>query len=228
LLKSDLQVESTGSIGAIEKVDVTFTQGISVASGPLIPSQNSLSSYPYAEGVVNTALLSSGISSGGGNCKKGPNGINTSGSKIKPRNIPNLNWSAYALDLIKKSRLPQTRPTDAGSYFVGGQVSAEGWLLILGGMIECESSFNPNTTYQEPGGSKGPGTLSVGLLQMSKEDPEASRKGYSSNDLKDPYKNLEVGIGRLESLIVRDNCITCWNGPAGWRGGSAYWSVLRN
>jgi hypothetical protein len=63
---------------------------------------------------------------------------------------------------------------------------------------------------------------------MSKEDPEARRKRYTDQDLKDPYKNLEVGIGRLESLILRDNCITCWTGATGWRGASAYWSVLRN
>jgi hypothetical protein len=234
LLKSDLNIDSTGSVGGVSGSTVTLAR-----EEEFKEPEPELSNYPITEGIVNSAMqvptqggggITGGINlgTGGGRCKRGPNGINTSGSKIKPRYIPNVNWSSYAMNLIQKSRLPQTRPADAGSYFTGGRVTAEGWLLIIGGMIECESSFNPNTTFQEPGGSKGPGTLSVGLLQMSKEDPEARRKGYTSNDLKDPYKNLEVGIGRLESLVVRDNCITCWTGPGGWRGGSAYWSVLRN
>jgi hypothetical protein len=154
----------------------------------------------------------------------------TTGSKIRPRNIPNLNWSAYALQLIRQSRLPSTRPTDAAAYFPGGVVTAEGWLAVVGGIIEKESSFNPRTTYQEPLPPLGPGTLSVGLMQMSISDPEAKRKGYTNEDLKDPFKNLEVGIGRLEALVTQYNCITCYittNGKKKWIGGSAYWSVLR-
>ena len=221
LLKSDLNVESTQSTGTVGGSAIDLVNR---------PPVDSLAAYPTVQQIVNDGLQVGGINLGvgGGRCVRGPNGINTSGSKIKPRYIPNTNWSSYALYLIQKSKLPQTNPVDAGSYFVGGRVTAEGWLLIIGGMIECESSFNPNTTYQEPGGTKGPGTLSVGLLQMSKEDPEARRKGYTDQDLKDPFKNLEVGIGRLESLILRDNCITCWTGVTGWRGASAYWSVLRN
>ena len=221
LLKSDLNVTATQSTGTVGGSAIDLVNR---------PPVDSLAAYPLTQQLVNDGLQVGGINlgTGGGRCVRGPNGINTSGSKIKPRYIPNLNWSSYALSLIQKSRLPQTNPIDAGSYFVGGKVTAEGWLLIIGGMIECESSFNPNTTYQEPGGTKGPGTLSVGLLQMSKEDPEAKRKGYGDQDLKDPLKNLEVGIGRLESLVLRDNCITCWSGPTGWRGASAYWSVLRN
>ena len=221
LLKSDLNVESTQSTGTVGGSAVTLVNR---------PPVDSLAAYPTVQGIVNQGLQGGGINlgTGGGRCIRGPNGINTSGSKIKPRYIPNVNWSSYALNLIQRSKLPQTNPVDAASYFVGGRVTAEGWLLIIGGMIECESGFDPNTTYQEPGGSKGPGTLSVGLLQMSKEDPEARRKRYTDQDLKDPYKNLEVGIGRLESLILRDNCITCWTGATGWRGASAYWSVLRN
>jgi hypothetical protein len=227
LLKSNLQVADTQSVGGITG------SAVKLASEDVVAAP-ALSNYPYAQGLVNNALYAGGVSGIGGNCKPGTHGINTSGSKITPQNIPNMNWSAYALDLINKSRLPNTRPSDAAQYFQGGQITANGWLLILGGMMACETTgFNPTETYQEPYKDKngkiiGPGTLSVGLLQMSIQDPEASRKGYTNNDLKDPYKNLEVGIGRLESLVLRDGCITCWTGPTGWRGGSAYWSVLQN
>jgi len=131
----------------------------------------------------------------------------------------NAALNAYALDQINKSGLLGLNPIDADKYFPNG-ITAEGYLNLISSMAYRESGFKPNTMYWEKDMTVP--KYSVGLLQLSYDDLEVKRLGYSQEDLKDPYKNIQAGIMILERTIKKGNVISGGKN----KGASAYWSTL--
>ncbi len=142
--------------------------------------------------------------------------------KFRLSSFTNPETTNYVNELIARHGLLDINPSDASRFFPNGEVTAAGWNSIIAGMVKLESSFKPDTLYWETSMNK----YSVGLLQLSTDDPEVKRRGYTQADLQDPYKNLDVGIEILARQLRNDGCISCRQ-PGGWRGGSAYWSTLR-
>jgi hypothetical protein len=95
---------------------------------------------------------------------------------------------------------------------------------LLASMSQFESVNKTDATFLENNGN-----LSTGLLQISYKSisPIYRQNGcnmiYSPEDLKDPYKNLQCGLGILTTLIRRTGYIARSNHV----GASAYWSTLR-
>lgn len=139
--------------------------------------------------------------------------------------FPKPEWNAYALEQVKASNLPNLTPTDAERYFPEGVVTAEGWVKLLASIAKKESAYDPSRTYFETDPKLR--YNSVGLLQLSQPDKEARELGYTEEDLKDPYKNLQVGIKILERQIANDGVISGKNSKGEWIGGTEYWSTLR-
>ena len=137
--------------------------------------------------------------------------------------FPNQSWNDYALQQVKASGLANLTPSDAAKYFPDGKVTAEGYVNLLAGIANKESGFNPNNTYYE----KTMGYNSVGLLQLSATDKAARNLGYSEQDLKDPYKNIQVGVQIMKDQIQSGGVISGQDSSGKWIGGSAYWSTLR-
>jgi hypothetical protein len=95
---------------------------------------------------------------------------------------------------------------------------------LLASMAQLESVNRTDATFLENNGN-----MSTGLLQISYKSisPSYRQSGcnmiYSPSDLKDPYKNLQCGLGILTALIRRTGYIARSNHV----GASAYWSTLR-
>lgn len=150
-------------------------------------------------------------------------------------NFPQQAWHDAALAAVQNSKLMTAHPSDAATFFPGGQVTAENWVRLLAGITYLESNYNPTATYTESFKDKnGVNVISTGLLQISQE----SARGYgfsniTTEQLKDPKTNLEVGVKILEYWIVTegDNVITSGGASCGsnhtCRGGARYWSSLR-
>jgi hypothetical protein len=194
---------------------------------------NSLAPLPGINGNGGIDLDGGGGNNGGNGENNGPsttwdeNGNYTGElipgtNKFRLSNFTNPETNSYVNELIARHGLLNINPSDANRFFSNGNVTMEGWNSIIAGMVKLESSFKPETLYWEESMNK----YSVGLLQLSTDDPEVRRRGYTQADLQDPYKNLDVGIEILARQLRNDGCISCRQ-PGGWRGGSAYWSTLR-
>jgi hypothetical protein len=102
------------------------------------------------------------------------------------------------------------------------------WSYLISIMAEKESSFKPATTYTEAfNDASGNPVISTGLLQLSIE----SARGYScpvdsTEDLKDPEKNLICAVLIMKRWVLQDGVIS-GKVSTSWRGGARYWSVLR-
>lgn len=103
------------------------------------------------------------------------------------------------------------------------------WIYLLSSMTELESSFKPETRFQESfNDSQGRPVISRGLLQLSIE----SANGYGcnireANQLHDAETNLSCGIRIINHWAKRDLRIA-GKVSGSWRGSARYWSVLRN
>ena len=95
---------------------------------------------------------------------------------------------------------------------------------LVTGISQFESDFNPDETFEENNGN-----ISAGLLQISSDSiSEVYRKNgciniTSTNDLKDPIKNLTCGFAIIKTLIKFSGYLAKSN----TEGASAYWSTLR-
>jgi hypothetical protein len=145
------------------------------------------------------------------------------GTKIRLTNFPNMEWQAYARQQVINSGLQNLQPADLNKFFPNG-ASVDSWVSFMAGVVERESSFKPGTTFQEPPPLN---YASVGLMQLSEQDSFAKAQNCNNECLKNPLKNLQIGISLMAHLIRRDGCISCKNSSGNWRGASAYWSVLR-
>lgn len=130
-------------------------------------------------------------------------------------------WEDHALKLVKVSKLTHLKPSD--SWFKN---TAEDWVKLLSAMCRYESNFKPGTKYEESfRNGKGEKVISAGLMQLSYESARGyGFTGITTQDLLDPFKNLEVAVTILERWVERDGVIA---GP-GNKGGGRYWSVLRS
>ncbi len=153
------------------------------------------------------------------------NNPNYAGTGPIAQRFPNAEWETHARQLITQSNLPNTRPSDIASFFPDGQPSVDNWMKLLTAMITKESGFRPGLTYTESfNDSSGNRVISTGLLQLSQESARGyGFSGITTEALKDPFKNLEVGIHILSHWVTRDGCIACGTQS----GGGRYWSVLR-
>ena len=154
---------------------------------------------------------------------------------VTPSTFPRQEWNDCALRAVNASQLPNLRPADADKYFPNGEVTAQGWVNLLAGTARQESGFNPNQEYRETfiDTSTGERTVSTGLLQLSQGSSRAyGFPGITTQQLKDPCKNIEVGVKIMERWAQRDGVIRgkvpATNNDSGWRGaGARYWSVFR-
>jgi len=138
----------------------------------------------------------------------------------KDTRFPDPAWNAYALEQINKSGLLDLSPSDASIYFPNG-VTAEGYLNLIASVASKESAFKPGDMYWEDK-FKTP-KYSVGLLSLSYDDYEVKKLGYTQEDLKDPYKNIEAGVQIFKRTIQKGGAI---NGGTS-SGATSYWSTLR-
>ena len=49
----------------------------------------------------------------------------------------------------------------------------------------------------------------------------------TTEDLKNPQKNLEVGVAIMQKWVQQDGCISCTDSAGNHRGVARYWSVMR-
>lgn len=97
-------------------------------------------------------------------------------------------------------------------------------IQLLSIMAKFESSFKPETSFNETGHLQG--VVSRGLLQISKDSANQSAYGCGITDAKelhDPKVNLECAVKIL--AYQAKNSGTLMDGKKG--GCSAYWSVCR-
>lgn len=142
-------------------------------------------------------------------------------------------WTLAALHSVEFESMAELYPRDISEFcpkYI--DLDAEGrrwfWVGLISIMTKYESGFNLNFTYQEPKPPLGPGTLSVGLLQLSKEDGKHYLvcRGTTDELLKTYDFNLKCGINILSTLVRSNNYISKYDGKK-WLGGPRYWSVLR-
>jgi hypothetical protein len=106
------------------------------------------------------------------------------------------------------------------------------WAGLISAMVKRESSFNPKATFTESfreHGADSPIVISRGLLQLSfPEDRDKYHcKLQRADDLYDAQTNITCGVTVLSTLVSRDGRIAGREGSR-WKGGAAYWSVLRS
>lgn len=104
------------------------------------------------------------------------------------------------------------------------------WMQLMSKIAEQESGFNPKSTYQEPGGSRGPGTLSVGLFQISYEDERPyglEPLNRANDDLENAVVNIRCTVKMMEHLIDQDDALYGKTKLGKWVGLSRYWSCMR-
>jgi uncharacterized protein (TIGR02594 family) len=90
-------------------------------------------------------------------------------------------------------------------------------------LATAESNLDPKTVYKEPASIGG--MLSIGLLQLSLNDVKNYKQQAlgitTEDDLKDPIKNLKLGMAILSHLHLRNESENVY------QVGGLYWSVLR-
>jgi hypothetical protein len=85
-----------------------------------------------------------------------------------------------------------------------------------------ESGWDPKQTYQEPPPPKGPGTLSIGLFQMSYGDGNGCPRNKKEGDLMEPKVNIDCAVKKAVALVKRDGVLSVEK-----KGLARYWSVIR-
>lgn len=146
-------------------------------------------------------------------------------------------WTAFtrAALVTDGKALLQVEPADAADYCpayatLSGEEREAFWLGLLSAMARFESGFRPATSFPESFNDRnGTPVISRGLLQLSQES--ANSRLYNceigeAEELHDPRTNLTCGAKIMAALVTRDGTIGIQENGR-WRGGSAYWSVLR-
>jgi hypothetical protein len=131
-------------------------------------------------------------------------------------------WTAVVVAAMEKNLSLLNQAKDVNDFCPGYASAATDqqvvcWLRIVGGVVEYESSFDPNSIFKEPDS----GEDSIGLLSLSTTDCPAEN---TIADLENPVSNLACGMQIMMRLISRDGYIS---GPDSERGAAAYWSTLR-
>ena len=138
---------------------------------------------------------------------------------------PNSAWQNYAYE--KSIVLPRT--TDEKEWCQNGFSNRANFVHLLAAMAKMESNFKPRLEYEESfKNGRGERVISTGLFQVSYESARGyGFSGVTTEQLKDPYKNIDVAISILKKWAERDGVISNSSGTT-WRGGARYWSVLRH
>ena len=136
----------------------------------------------------------------------------------------------YLINEIRRQGLDQLSPSDAQLYFGRPNPTAEDWADLMTVMMSMESNFRSDLTYRENFTDRnGDNVVSTGLLQLSQESLRGYGYNYSTEDLMNPSVNISAGVGVLRHWVERDGVIgNGGNTNSSARGGSRYWSVLRN
>ena len=141
----------------------------------------------------------------------------------KTTSWPNLDWHEY----VKQKTLDLPMTSD-GRLFCPQGLTPANWAHLMGAMVKYESNFKPSSTYKERfKNGRGEYVISTGLFQVSYESARGyGFRGITTEELKDPYKNIDVAVAILKKWALRDGVAANHSGTT-YRGGSRYWSVLR-
>lgn len=140
--------------------------------------------------------------------------------------FPKQEWTDHALKEVEKSALSSIEPADSQFWFgvEPSKVTNQHWVHLLAAMCFYESGCDPKQTYEEGGDLAG--VVSTGLFQVSKGSVAGyGFPGLTTNQLKDPFLNIEIAVEILSKWTYQDGVIASVKSP--WRGGARYWSVLR-
>lgn len=147
---------------------------------------------------------------------KGPPSINPS--------WPNSAWQDYVVNRV--DTLPRT--ADEREWCPAG-LTKPNMVHLLAAIVSQESNFKPHLEYKENFKNRyGEDVISTGLFQLS----YSSARGYgfsgiTTEDLKNPYKNIDVALVILKKWMLADGVVANSSGYD-WKGGARYWSVLRH
>jgi Transglycosylase SLT domain len=139
-------------------------------------------------------------------------------------------WSVTLLTSIQNA-LPKLALGNPNGFLNGydslaADLQLKFWGELVVAVSKFESSWNPHDIFHEP----PPLSVdSVGLLQLSYQDESPYNLeplSESHKSLEDPSINLRCGVTILAALVAKDRTVaSSLNGR--YRGGAAYWSVLR-
>lgn len=154
-------------------------------------------------------------------------------------------WTALAVAAIGDIGGPMmsTVPSDIDAFCPAYEGLDEAgrkafWVSLLSAMARFESGFDPSVSFDERAHCPtcewaltrdGRNVVSRGLLQLSQESANAYRgckvPVADEESLHEPALNLRCGVAIINRLVSRDGVISAK--PGQWKGGAAYWSVLR-
>lgn len=137
-------------------------------------------------------------------------------------------WTTHLLHLVDVNLDAFNSANDANSFHPSfASLTREQkrfvWATMFVEIVRYECGFNPTSHMTESSGEE-----SIGLLQMSVNDDRNYRLpfDYSALELRDPIKNLSVGVAVAAALVRKDGVIS--GGATGrWKGMARYWSTAR-
>ena len=155
-------------------------------------------------------------------------------------------WTTIALAAIADigTGLVETVPADIDEFCPAYEsLDSAGrsafWVGLLSAMARYESDFDPAVSFNERAHCSrcswavtqdGRDVISRGLLQLSQESangyPGCTVPAADEERLHEPELNLRCGVAIMARLVSRDRVIGAKRSK--WRGGAAYWSVLRS
>lgn len=154
--------------------------------------------------------------------KEIPAPVNDEVSPVKSL-FPNQDWANYVWKLVADM------PTPGDQYILSKKgMTRTNWVHFFAAMAKHESNFKPELEYRENfKNGRGETVISTGLFQLSYESARSyGFTGITTEDLKDPYKNIEVAVAIMKKWVKADGVI---NGKhfGKYLGGARYWSVIR-
>jgi hypothetical protein len=137
--------------------------------------------------------------------------------------FPKQEWTDYVYQKCQSAAF--TKRPIADTWYSN---TPENCVHLMAAMAKYESSFNPSATYKENfKNSRGEYVISTGLFQVSYESSRGyGFAGITTEQLKDPYKNIDVAIAIMDKWATADGTID-GNGKSPYKGASKYWSCLR-
>lgn len=193
--------------------------------------------------IAIAILLLSGVAA----CNLATPGGKAAGSVDVPSEVPTVTvawsrvagaseWTTILYERIgAATALLRASPQDAARYCPGfAALDHSGRQAFYTGLVSImakyESGFDPEVRFQERfADSSGGLVVSRGLLQLSIESADAYTgcDPGSAEALHDPGVNLACAAAILNKLVSRDQAIGVVQ-RGDWKGGAAYWSVLRS
>lgn len=218
LLRSDLALEATKSTGSVSKVDITLSDGKTAGTGGGFGGGGA--SGGAMTGGIAAPLTQDVLSRLNANAST----FDTTQSHRSCKGTANPDWKSYLRYNIENSGVANLPVSDAAKWFPNGGVpTIDGWTNIMWSIIDPESNFDPLCVFREPAPLN---KNSVGLYQLSADDPEAARVQCNEQCLKNPLRNIEIATQILARVVKSGQCVSCKPGRT-WKGGGAYWSTLR-